>query len=80
MYHLFCQKINDYLLNIQNAKNLFLYSDSHKYKELVPAICKNSLKHILLQLKNTTRRGLSKFLWLKSGYYVLNSHKSKINF
>ena len=38
---------------------------SHKYKELVPVICKNSLKHKLLQPKNTARRGLSKILRLK---------------
>ena len=56
-------------------------SKSHKYKELVPAICKNSLKHRLFQLKKmTTRRGLFKILQFKSGYCKLINHKSRINF
>ena len=55
-------------------------SNSIKSKEFVPVICENSLKHRLLQLKHTTRRGLSKTLPLKSGHCMLNGHKSKMDF
>ena len=55
-------------------------SNFHKYIEFVPAICKNSLKHRLLQLKHTTRRGLSKILQFRSGHCMLNGHESKMDF
>ena len=55
-------------------------SSSHKHKEFVPAICKNSVKHRLLLIKLTTRRGLSKFLQLKSGHCMLNGHNNKKDF
>ena len=51
----------------------------HKYKQPVPALCKNSLRHRFLQLKKTTRKGASKVLRLKTGHCMLNQHKSKID-
>ena len=48
--------------------------NSYKYRELVPAICKKSLRYKLFQLKNTARRGLSKTLQFKSGHCMLISH------
>ena len=29
----------------------------HQYKQFVPALCKNSVRHRSLELKNTTRKG-----------------------
>ena len=51
----------------------------HKYKQSVPELCKNSLRHRFLQLKETTRKGASKVLRLKTGHCMLNQHKSKID-
>ena len=68
------------LMTIDKWARRWTNSSSHKYKEFVADICKNSLKHRLFQLKNTTRRGLIKILQLKSGHCMLNSHNSKMNF
>ena len=54
-------------------------SNFHKYKQSVPVLCKNSLRHRLLQLKETTRKGASKVLRLKTGHCMLNQHKSKLD-
>ena len=51
----------------------------HKYKQSVPELCKNSLRHRFLQLKETTRKGASKVMRLKTGHCMLNQHKSKID-
>ena len=67
-------------MTIEKLARRWVDSNSHKYKELVPVICKNSLKQKLLQLKNTARRGLSKILRLKSSHCMLISHKSKMKF
>ena len=53
-------------------------SKFNKYKEIVPAICKNSLKNRMRQIKYTTRKSVSKIFRLKSGHSMLNGHKSKI--
>ena len=45
----------------------------------MPELCKNSLRHRFLQLKETTRKGASKVLRLKTGHCMLNQHKSKID-
>ena len=50
----------------------------HKYKQSVPALYKNSLRHRFLQLK-TTRKGASKALQVKTGHCMPNQHKSKID-
>ena len=50
----------------------------HKYKQSVPALYKNSLKHRFLQLK-TTRKGASEVLQVKTGHCMPNQHKSKID-
>ena len=44
----------------------------HKYKQSVPELCKNSLRHRFLQLKETTRKGASKVLRLQTGHCMLN--------
>ena len=51
----------------------------HKYKQSVPALCKNSLRHEFLQFKKTTKKGASKVLQLKTGHCMLNQLKSKID-
>ena len=51
----------------------------HKYKRMGPPINSVGLKQRSLQLRYTSRRGCSKILWLKSGHYMLNAHKSKID-
>ena len=51
----------------------------HKYKQSVPALCKNSVRHRFLQLKKTTIKGASKVLRLKFGHCMLKQHKSKID-
>ena len=45
----------------------------------MPALCKNSLRHRFLQLKETTRKGASKALRLKTDHCMLNQYKSKID-
>ena len=47
---------------------------SHKYKDLILAIFKNSLKHRLFHQKQLEEN------YLKSGHCMPNIHKSKINF
>ena len=49
----------------------------YKYKQSVPALCKNSLSHRFLQLKQTTRKGGFKVLSLKTGHCMLNQYISK---
>lgn len=65
-------------MTIDKWARRWVNSKSNRYKEIVPKICKNSLRHRMLQIKYTTRKGLSKILRLKSGHCMLNAHKSKI--
>ena len=43
----------------------------------MPALCKNSLSHRFLQLKQTTRKGGFKVMSLKTGHCMLKQYMSK---
>ena len=51
----------------------------NKYKNIVPTISKEELKQCALHLKNTTRKGASKIIRLKSGHCMIKSHRSKVD-
>ena len=51
----------------------------HKCKNIVPNITQQNLAKRSILLKNTSRKGITKIIRLKTGHSMLKGHKSKID-
>ena len=70
---------NKKVLSIKKRSRGWNNSFQHKYKNIVPNITPENLAKISMLLKNTSRKGIPKIVWLKRGHSMLKRHKSKID-
>ena len=72
-------KQSNKVLSIKKWSRRWNNSFQHKYKNIVPNITQQNLAKRSILLKNTSRKGITKIIRLKTGHSMLKGHKSKID-
>ena len=72
-------KQSNKVLSIKKWSRRWNNSFQHKYKNIVPNITQQNLAKRSMLLKNTSRKGITKIIRLKTGHSMLKGHKSKID-
>ena len=72
-------KQSNKVLSIKKWSRRWNNSFQHKYKNIVPNITQQNLAKRSILLKNTSRKGITKIIRLKTEHSLLEGHKSKID-
>ena len=67
------------VLSIKKWSRRWHNSLQNKYKNIVPNITQQNLVKRSILLKNTSRKGITNIIKLKTGHSMLKGHKSKID-